>query len=172
MSKLQRESSSAHNRGRPLQFGLIRLVFFVVACALCFALIRWCWWWPLGAVAIGISVVVASVARRPAVSIPTLAFAVIFSVAQLAFDWLISAEASPLYNYFLFHVGLPNLWHKLNTPALVGGFLVSGNVHQPDELTARCVEFFHWLVIGYVLGASWRAIRFRLACPPPSAIDD
>ena len=39
----------------------------------------------------------------------------VFAAVVLVINWLIESETSPLYEYFIWHVGLPNFWARLNT---------------------------------------------------------
>ena len=80
-----------------------------------------------------------------------LALAAFVGLTALVFGWLISAEESPFYEYFLWHVFLPNAWVKLNLLPLLIAFRVSGNVHQPDPTTGIIAAFVQWCLIGYLL---------------------
>lgn len=42
-------------------------------------------------------------------------FAGAFAAAALLVTWLTEAESSPLYDYFIWHVGFPNFWALINT---------------------------------------------------------
>lgn len=51
---------------------------------------------------------------------------VVFGLAALFVSWLGGSEASPFYEYFLWHVTLPNIWMKLNFPVLLA-YLLTGS---------------------------------------------
>ena len=66
-------------------------------------------------------------------------------------DWLLMWESSPLRNYFLFHVELPNLWRKLHTIPYIVGMIVSGNVHQASAVGYYAAATAQWFTIGWML---------------------
>jgi len=81
--------------------------------------------------------------RRLVVTAMCLALAVVFG-------FLVSAEESPLHEYFLWHVKVPNVWWKINLPAMMVGIAVSHNVHQPDEVASYVAFIAQWSLIGYL----------------------
>ena len=80
-----------------------------------------------------------------------LLFGVGFGIASLAVSWLLMFASSPLYNFFIWHVWLPNQWATLNFPAFFFGCIVSGNVHSPNEIAAFIALFLQWFAVGCVL---------------------
>jgi hypothetical protein len=74
------------------------------------------------------------------------------AIALLAW-WVVNGENSPCYEYFLYHHGgeIDNLLTRLNWPAVLVGFLISGNVHQPSEPGAYAAMFVQWFIIGWLV---------------------
>jgi hypothetical protein len=72
------------------------------------------------------------------------------SVAVI-FSWVLFAESSPLRNYFLWHVSLPNAWRMLNFPAVLLGVVLSGNVHQSSLIGVVAGMILQWGVAGFLL---------------------
>jgi hypothetical protein len=76
-----------------------------------------------------------------------LIFAGALTAVVLAFNWLIAGETSPLYDYFIWHVGLPNFWASLNTlPYIVA--LLSRSV-----LVYLLAFAAQWFIIGLLLSS-------------------
>jgi hypothetical protein len=78
-------------------------------------------------------------------------FAAEFATVMLLVGWLIFAEASPLKDYFLFHVALPNLWRALHIVPALAAALVAGNPHGGSEPVAFAGFFLQWFVVGFLL---------------------
>lgn len=64
--------------------------------------------------------------------------------------WLITADSSPLDEYFLYNVSIPNTWMTLNLiPGLVS-FIVGG--HGGSEAVFLLAFAVQWLLVGLFLG--------------------
>ena len=64
-------------------------------------------------------------------------------------SWLIVGETSPLADYFLWHVEIPNLWSALHVvPYLI---IMIFRPAPFDEAITFILVFLQWLLIGYVL---------------------
>jgi len=76
-------------------------------------------------------------------------FVLCVALCVLFIGWLIEGDSSPLSEYFLWHLALPNAWVTINMPAVFLGVAVSGNIHQPSP-------------VGYWLGVSlqWGVLAF------------
>ena len=57
-----------------------------------------------------------------------LIFSSAFAGAALALNWLILGETSPLYQYFLWNVGIPNFWGRLNTIPYIVALVLSSDM--------------------------------------------
>jgi len=79
-----------------------------------------------------------------------LQFSAITAVFMLVLAWLINADSSPLYDYFLYHTVIPNLFGYVNLPSFILGGIASGNIHQPNEIITWIAFAIQWGVIGYI----------------------
>ena len=70
----------------------------------------------------------------------------IFGCLAILISWLLRAESSPFYEFFLHNVSLPNLWGILNFPAFMVLILVGGRSFAAGLI----VVFTQWFVIGIV----------------------
>ena len=77
-------------------------------------------------------------------------------------DWLLRAESSPLYHYFLYNVDLPNLWGTVNLAPIIAGFILSGNVHQPSEVGYFGAAVLQWFIVGFLISFVLRGIAVLL----------
>ena len=89
-----------------------------------------------------------------------LKFRLMFSgavvIAAFVSGWLIFGASSPLRDYFLFHVTIPNLWMTLNLLPYLSAFIFSGNPHSfgiMGYVVAVSVFIAQWFTIGYVASA-------------------
>ena len=64
-------------------------------------------------------------------------------------SWLVIGETSPFADYFLWHVGIPNLWSSLHVFPYLLMMIVQPSFFE-DVLLYGSV-FLQWLLIGYVL---------------------
>jgi hypothetical protein len=77
----------------------------------------------------------------------TLGFATVLS----SLIWLVLGDSSPLAEYFLYHVSLPNLLrHLLVVPYLVL-MTAKPNTQTGDATLLIILEFAQWCVVGYLL---------------------
>ena len=60
-------------------------------------------------------------------------------------------ESSPLHEYFLWHVDIPNLFRQLHTGPYIVGMLVSRNAHQPSPIGFLAAAAVQWFVVGFLL---------------------
>ncbi len=68
--------------------------------------------------------------------------------------WLLTGDDSPLRDYFLHNVFLPNVWRMVNVPPYVLGMFVSGNLHATTELggAVMLAAFVgQWALVGLAL---------------------
>jgi hypothetical protein len=79
-----------------------------------------------------------------------LQFTAMTAACMLVLAWLIKAESSPLYNYFLYNTVIPNLFGYTFLPSFIVGSTVSGNIHQPNELISWIAFAIQWSLIGYI----------------------
>lgn len=80
-----------------------------------------------------------------------LTFTVVFAAAGLVLTWLIMAESSPLHDYFIWHVRLPNLWGMTLLIPYVLGALLAGNPHSPSTVIIILFTVIQWLIVGFLL---------------------
>ena len=78
-------------------------------------------------------------------------FSSIISLIAVAITWSIWANNSPLYEYGLWHVWLPNLWGTMNFIPAIFGLLVSGNVHAPSESALMIGIIIQWFILGFLV---------------------
>jgi len=78
-------------------------------------------------------------------------FSSIISLIAVAITWSLSAYNSPLYEYGLWHVWLPNLWGMMNIIPAIFGLIVSGNVHAPSESAMMMGIIIQWFILGFLL---------------------
>ena len=76
-------------------------------------------------------------------------------------DWLIHAERSPLHEYFLWHVAIPNAWITINRFPYFLGIAFSGNIHQSSLAGYMLGLGIQWGVVGLV--SSLLLVRARRA---------
>jgi hypothetical protein len=63
-------------------------------------------------------------------------------------QWLLMEESSPFHRYFLFHVGVPNLWRLIHTVPYFFGIMLSGNAHQASAFGYFAGGIIQWFFIG------------------------
>ncbi|MEP6707095.1 MAG: hypothetical protein ABJC05_06225 [Pyrinomonadaceae bacterium] len=80
------------------------------------------------------------------------------------------SETSPLGEYFLWHVGLPNAWRGMNLiPAIISA-VASGNLHGGNEFVFYVAFTIQWLLVGLIL--SFVALLFRMTREKPTNLFD
>lgn len=65
--------------------------------------------------------------------------------------WLILGERSPFYEYFLYHVTLPNLVRQILIVPYLLMMIVNPSTATGDAVVSTTVEFLQWLLVGYLL---------------------
>ncbi len=79
----------------------------------------------------------------------------LFVCAALAcvfvFSWFVSAESSPLQNYFVWHTAVPNAWGWLNIPPILLGLTLSGDIHNANMVGVVLGMIVQWGVVAFLL---------------------
>lgn len=88
-----------------------------------------------------------------------LRVAVVVVLLAALLSWLTNGQSSPLHEYFLWHVGVPNTVGYASFPAVLFGVVVSGKAHAPSDLAFVLGFVLQWFTVGYVVG--WIFIRSR-----------
>jgi hypothetical protein len=74
-----------------------------------------------------------------------------FALLCVTIFWLILGDASPLKEYFLYHVTLPNFIRGLHIPTYL--LLVIFRPEPPfEEVIAYGSAFVQWFLVGFLLG--------------------
>ncbi|HEX8921473.1 MAG TPA: hypothetical protein VF766_08335 [Pyrinomonadaceae bacterium] len=82
-----------------------------------------------------------------------LIFSGVFVVGIFILNWLIVGESSPLSEYFLWNVEIPNTWASLNIIPGIMAVIAAGNPHAGGEGVYWVAFTLHWFGIGYLLSA-------------------
>lgn len=85
-------------------------------------------------------------------------FAIGCGIAAVIINWLVLADSSPLYHYFLWHGAIPNIWGMLNIIPVIASALIAGNPHSESEVVYAFGVFIQWSLIGYLLCRLIKAI--------------
>jgi len=80
-----------------------------------------------------------------------LVFTVVFVAVGLLMTWLILADSSPFHEYFIWHVGLPNLWGMTVIVPFVLAAVLSGNPHSPPTVIVVLFTIIQWFIIGLLI---------------------
>lgn len=88
-----------------------------------------------------------------------LLFGAVVVLLFLLCGWLVTAESSPLSDYFLYNIALPNLWRRLNLAPAFVGLILSGNVHQPSPVGYFAGAIVQWFIVGFVASFTARSLR-------------
>lgn len=76
---------------------------------------------------------------------------VVCAAAAIVISWLLTSESSPLYEYFIHHTTVKNLWNLLNVvPYIVSG-IVAGNPHAPSESIFWTLLIIQWFTLGFLV---------------------
>ena len=78
-------------------------------------------------------------------------FAGIFLLVVLLVHWLVLGRGSPLSDYFLWHVGLPNVLRGLNVIPAVLAAILSHNHGGGDAIVFAPLFLIQWLAVGFLL---------------------
>src|SRR6267142_6337012 len=91
-------------------------------------------------------------------------------VVVLAFflNWLILGDSSPLREYFLWHVGLPNAWRGMNMIPVIISAVAAGNLHGGNEFVFFVAFAIQWLLVGLAL--SFVVLLFRMKHEKPTTL--
>ena len=90
-----------------------------------------------------------------------LIFSSLFVACAFVLNWLIAGETSPLNEYFLWHVGVPNAWSGLNLfPALIAA-IAAGNIHGGNEAVFYLAFAIQWFAVGLVVSFIVRAFKHK-----------
>ncbi|MCA1630048.1 MAG: hypothetical protein LC785_08770 [Acidobacteria bacterium] len=73
------------------------------------------------------------------------------AIAACFFTWLVLDESSPLSEYFLYHVTLPNLLMKLHSIPYIILLLIRPETETAANAISWGLIFFQWLLVGYLL---------------------
>lgn len=80
-----------------------------------------------------------------------LRFSSLVVLWALLVTWLIMAESSPLHEYFLWHVHLPNTWAMTTLAPFILSAVISGNAHSPPIAIAIFAFIIQWFLIGFLM---------------------
>ena len=72
-----------------------------------------------------------------------------FAIGALLISWLLTAESSPFYDYFLFHGGLRNLWGMLNLIPFMAVLILTRGQMLPELLVTALAISAQWFLVGY-----------------------
>lgn len=73
------------------------------------------------------------------------------ALGAVLLTWVLNGESSPLADYFLFHVGLPNAWRLLNALPFIAAAVIGGDLHGGPAVLFIVLQFVQWFVIALVL---------------------
>jgi len=85
--------------------------------------------------------------------------AVVVVLVAALLSWLTNGESSPLHEYLLWHVDVPNMVGYASLPAFLFAAAMTGNVHAPSIWALVLGFVLQWFTVGYVIG--WIFIRSR-----------
>ena len=71
-------------------------------------------------------------------------------LSALLVTWLIMGESSPLYNYFVWHVGLPNTWAMTTVIPFIFSAVVTNNPHSPSMVIFIFALIIQWFLVGFL----------------------
>jgi hypothetical protein len=74
-----------------------------------------------------------------------------FSVMLCFLAWLVLGDNSPFQEYFLNHVGLPNLIRQLLLLPYLVLVVVRPSTPLGDDILILTIESLQWLLVGYFL---------------------
>ena len=82
-----------------------------------------------------------------------LIFAGVFLLVGLLAHWLVLGRSSPLSDYFLWHVGIPNILRALNGIPAIAAAVLSHSHGGGDEIIFIPLFLIQWLAIGFLLSS-------------------
>lgn len=80
-------------------------------------------------------------------------------VLAYAVGWLIGGEGSPLSEYFLWHVTIPNWWMAANVVPAIVAAIAAGNPHSGDETVFHLAFTAQWFGFGYAVASLTSSLR-------------
>ena len=80
-------------------------------------------------------------------------------VLAYAAGWLMASDNSPLHEYFLFHVTLPNAWRAANLLPVIVAAVAAGNPHSWDERVFHVAFAAQWFAVGYLVAPLASTLR-------------
>lgn len=89
------------------------------------------------------------------------AYSGMVALGAVLLTWVILGESSPLAEYFLFHVGVPNVWRLLNALPFIAAGLISGNPGGGPAVLFTVLQFAQWFVVAYGLSTLCARARSR-----------
>jgi len=85
----------------------------------------------------------------------------IVAVSAVLLTWVFMGESSPLADYFLFHVGVPNIWRLLNVLPFIAAAFISGNHAGGPAALFTLLQFVQWFLVAYGLSTLFSRVRTR-----------
>jgi hypothetical protein len=90
------------------------------------------------------------------------AFCGTVALSAVLVTWVLLGESSPLADYFLFHVAVPNFWRLLNALPFIAAALIGGNRGGGPAALFTILQFVQWFVVAYGLSILFsRAVTRR-----------
>ena len=81
------------------------------------------------------------------------------ALIALFLTWLLLDDTSPLDEYFLWHVDIPNYWRLLNAVPFIAGSIISGSHAGPHPVVYITLQCIQWFIVGFVLSLVLRLFR-------------
>jgi hypothetical protein len=100
------------------------------------------------------------------------AFSGMVALSAVLLTWVFLGESSPLADYFLFHVGVPNVWRLLNALPFIAAALISGSRHGGPAVLFTLLQFAQWFAVAYGLSILFSRARSRRRRTHSSAGDE
>jgi len=72
-------------------------------------------------------------------------------LVALSVTWLIMGDSSPLHDYFVWHVSLPNTWGMTTLIPYIFSAMIEGNPHSPSMVIFMFALIIQWWLIGFLL---------------------
>lgn len=86
---------------------------------------------------------------------------VVTGILAVFLSWVLSAESSPFYNFFLINKTVPNLWMLLNFPVFMAYILTGAQ----SVAFGVIVCFLQWFLVGFVFALTFSILRQKLRSP-------
>jgi len=78
-------------------------------------------------------------------------FSALVAFSALLLTYVLRGESSPLADYFLFNVRLPNAWGVVNAFPFILAAVISGNRGGGSVVLFTVLQFAQWFVLAYGL---------------------